>query len=200
MEISQGVPGKMRIALTFDCGAGRGYIDQILQTLNEYQVPATFFVTGSWAENNPDDVRRISQSGFRIGNHTQNHLNLTEISDDQIVKELASVEETILELTGKSTKPLFRPPFGSRDERVLQVVASQGYWSIYWTVDSLDWQEGHDPQWVKERILSRLDDGAIVLCHVASEYTYLVLGELIQEIRGRGFTFVPLDDFLELPP
>ncbi len=200
MEISRGVPGKMRVSLTFDCGAGRGYIDQILETLTRNGIPATFFVTGSWAENNPDDVRRISEFGYRIGNHTQNHLYLTEISDEEIKSELSSVEETVLKLTGKSTRPLFRAPYGNRDERVLQVVASQGYWSIYWTIDSLDWQEGHDPGWVKDRILSRLEDGAIILCHVASEYTYLVLQELIGEIQSRGFSFVPIEDFLELSP
>lgn len=188
----------MRVSITFDCGAGRGYIDQILEILTQKGIPATFFVTGSWAENNPDDVLRISEMGFRIGNHTQNHLYLTEISDQEIISELSSVEEIVFQLTGKSTRPFFRPPYGNRDDRVLEVVASQGYWSIYWTIDSLDWQEGHDPQWVKDRIISRLEDGAIILCHVASEYTYLVLEELIEEIESKGFSFVPLEDFLEL--
>jgi delta-lactam-biosynthetic de-N-acetylase len=187
----------MRIALTFDAGAGRGYIDQILEVLVQNKTPATFFLTGTWVEDNPEDVKRISQLGFRIGNHTQNHPYLTQLSDEEIKNELDSLEEKVVRLTGKSTKPLFRPPYGDRDERVLQVVASQGYWSIYWTCDSLDWEEGHDPQWVKERILSRLEDGAIILCHVASPYTYLVLDDLISSIRKMGYTFVSIDEFLK---
>ncbi|MDI6868049.1 MAG: polysaccharide deacetylase family protein [Coprothermobacterota bacterium] len=196
-EVAQGTPGKNRIALTFDAGAGRGYIDQILETLVRNKVPATFFVTGAWAEDNPEDVKRISQLGFRIGNHTQTHPYLTGLSDEEIRNELHSLEQKVVELTGRSTRPLFRPPYGDRDERVLEIAASEGYWSIYWTIDSLDWQEGHDPQWVKERILSRLEDGAIILCHVASPYTYLVLDELIQSIREMGFTFVPIEEFLK---
>lgn len=187
----------MRIALTFDAGAGRGYIDQILKTLVQDETPATFFLTGTWVEDNPEDVKRISQLGFRIGNHTQNHPYLTQLSDEEIKNELNSLEERIVELTGKSTKPLFRPPYGDRDERVLEVAASQGYWSIYWTCDSLDWEEGHDPEWVKTRILSRIEDGAIILCHVASPYTYIILDELIQNIREKGYTFVSIEEFLK---
>jgi peptidoglycan/xylan/chitin deacetylase (PgdA/CDA1 family) len=196
-EISSGKAGKNRVSLTFDAGAGRGHIDEILEILLRQKVPATFFITGAWAEQNPEDVKRIAELGFRIGNHTQNHPHLTELSDEEVIFELQTVESRILELTGKSTKPFFRPPYGDRDQRILEIAASEGYWSIYWTLDSLDWQEDHDPDWVKNRILSNLQDGMIVLCHVASPYTYQILEDVIYSIRERGFDFVPLAEFTE---
>lgn len=198
LEISRGPQGGNRIAFTFDGGAGRGYVEEILAILDDNEVPATFFLTGTWIDQFPDAVEAIHDRGFNLGNHTLTHPHLTELSDEEVVEEIQAVEDRIQDLLGVSTRPFFRPPYGERDGRILELLQEEGYVSMYWTIDSLDWQVESTPESVRERVMDRLEDGAIVLFHLASESSHLVLDELIKEISGRGYRFVALEDFL--PP
>lgn len=196
LEIAQGALGENRISLTFDGGAGRGHVDEILAVLTSKKVPATFFLTGNWIDLFPEAVQAIYNQGYPIGNHTLNHPHLTQLEDEEVREELRAVENRVQDLLASSTRPFFRAPYGERDERILQLAQEEGYISIYWTIDSLDWQVESTPDSVRERVLDRLQDGAIILFHLASESSYLVLDDLIEEISERGYKFVSLEDFL----
>lgn len=189
----------MRLALTFDAGADPGYAKEILDILGKHKAPATFFLTGDWLEQNAEDAREMTLRGHALGNHCQTHLHLTPLEDEEVRSELRQMEETCLRLVGHSTKPYFRAPFGERDGRILRLAAEEGYWHIYWTVDSLDWEAGHSNDWVKERVLTRLQDGAIILFHVSSPYTVQILDDLLDQMESKGYRIVPLADFLPLP-
>ena len=110
----------------------------MLKTLREHNVKITFFLTGKWIKENPDLVRQIVADGHEIANHTFTHPDLTQPGRRPIRKELADTEALMQETAGATTRPLFRPPYGAYDERVLRMVAGQGYLPIYWTLDSLD--------------------------------------------------------------
>ena len=86
---------------------------------------------------------------------------LLEEKEAEIRYQLRSTEEIIKKTTGMSMKPLFRPPYGARDARVLRIAADEGYRSIYWTVDSLDWKTDTKPEQVKNRVLAGIGNGAI---------------------------------------
>lgn len=182
------------VVFTFDGGSGTQSMDLILSTLDKYNLTGTFFLTGKWAEANINDVKRINIAGHEIFNHTYSHPDLATVSDAQIAEEFSKTESIISAITGKSTKPFFRPPYGSRNLHIREFVASLGYQDIYWTIDALDWKEstGTTAETVKSRILDNLAPGNIYLMHIGDNLTGQVLDEVILEIQNRGYTIMSL--------
>jgi peptidoglycan/xylan/chitin deacetylase (PgdA/CDA1 family) len=129
-EIARGNPERLQVALTFDAGASAAYTPAILATLREQGVRVTIFLTGSFAERNPELVKQMVADGHELANHTYTHPDLTQMSDAAIRRELRRTEEVVQEISGATTKPYFRPPYGARDNRVRQVAAEEGYRTI----------------------------------------------------------------------
>jgi len=183
--------GSDRIALTFDAGASPAPTPAILSALRAAGVHVTFFLTGKWAEQNPSLVKRIVAEGHEIGNHTYSHPDLRKLTDDQITDQLAKTEDIITRIAGEGSKPYFRPPFGGRDKRVLQVAAQAGYTSVYWSLDSWDsYKKGITGKEIAERVLGRIEGGDIVLMHCGSAATAQALPGIIDELQNRGYRIV----------
>lgn len=117
-----------RIALTFDAAWGNEDTRQIMDILNKHDVKVTFFMTGGWVEQFPDDVKMIYENGHDLGNHSQNHKNMSQITDSEKESELMSVHEKVKELTGYEMF-LFRPPYG--ETRVRKYVPSLIFYFTY---------------------------------------------------------------------
>lgn len=185
------------VALTFDAGSDRGYAEQILDLLADEGIQAGFGLTGKWAEANPDLVRRMSDSGHTLINHTYDHPHMETLSTAERISELDETESIVYAITAASTKPYFRPPFGSYDQQVLVDVGSLGYrFAIMWTVDSLGWK-GIPPDQIVERCIDGAAPGAIFLLHVGSASTdYDALPELITQLRDAGYGFATLSELL----
>jgi peptidoglycan/xylan/chitin deacetylase (PgdA/CDA1 family) len=196
-EIVKGSAASKKIAFTFDAGSTSEATQQILQTLKDNNIKATFFLTGTWIESNPDLTKEIAQQGHTFGNHTYSHPDLTQQKEVDIRYQLSSTEGLIKSTAGNTMKPIFRPPYGARDARVLRIAADAGYRSIYWTVDSLDWKTDMKPEQVKNRILAGLENGAIVLMHCGSPQTAQILPELINDIKSRGYTITDVAGLFE---
>lgn len=125
-----------KIALTFDAAWGNEDTAKILEILKKHDVHVTFFMTGGWVESYPDDVKAILAAGHDLGNHSENHKNMSRISDEEKRQELMSVHDRVKELTGYEMF-LFRPPYGDYDNAVVRVAEECGYYPIQWDVDSL---------------------------------------------------------------
>lgn len=125
-----------KIALTFDAAWGNEDTSKILEILKKHDVHVTFFMTGGWVESYPDDVKAILAAGHDLGNHSENHKNMSQISDEEKRRELMSVHDRVKELTGYEMF-LFRPPYGDYDNAVVRVAEDCGYYPIQWDVDSL---------------------------------------------------------------
>lgn len=201
VEVARGHPGR-RVALTLDAGASAEPVADILNTLRQYDVHITFFLTGKWAEENPDIVRRIAAEGHEIGNHTYSHPYMTELTEEAIIEEVQRTEQIIRELAGQTTRPLFRPPYGDRNQALLDTLGREGYISIYWTVDSLD--SVGDPK-TADFLLQRVThppvelDGAIILMHVGNRTTADALPAILEWYRREGYQVVKVSDILRAP-
>ena len=132
--VTRGDPDRRIVALTFDAGSDTGFTAQILDVLARSSVPATFGITGKWAEANPDLVRRIAGAGHVLMNHTYDHRSFTGVSARPALLSAAErradverTEEIIRGLTGRTTRPWFRPPYGDYDASVNAVVGALGY-------------------------------------------------------------------------
>jgi peptidoglycan/xylan/chitin deacetylase (PgdA/CDA1 family) len=195
--ISRTATDEKVLALTFDAGADSGHTMAILDILEVQQVKATFFLTADWLEQNPELGQAIASRGHCLGNHTASHPHLTEITDDEVTRELTRTEEAAQRACGRSTRPFFRPPFGEYDERICRLAARAGYeYLILWTIDSRDWQMIPAEE-LTARIVENVQPGAIVLMHVGSQTKEPeALPETIRQLRAKGYRFATLDELL----
>jgi peptidoglycan-N-acetylglucosamine deacetylase len=185
------------VALTFDAGSDRGFAAEILDTLAAQGIKASFGMTGKWAESNRDLLLRMVNEGHTLINHTYDHPHMETLSTEQRVRQLALAEEIIRESTGTTTKPYFRPPYGSYNNQVLIDVASAGYrYSVMWTVDCLGWK-GLPPSEVAARCRNALEPGAILLMHVGAASTdYPALDEILADIARSGYRYGTIKELL----
>ncbi len=204
VDVTEIPTGDRVVALTFDAGANSAGLPSILGTLADQRVPATFFVTGQWVDDNPRGVAVIHADGHRLGNHSMSHPHLPALPDQAIRDEVQGAEQRIL-AAGADPRPLFRFPFGDRDERTIAAVNDLGYVAVRWTVDTLGWRGtsgGMSAQEVTNRAMNALRPGEIVLMHLGSnpeDGTTLdadALPDMIERMRAAGYTFVTLDALL----
>jgi len=196
MELLCGNSEKKYIYLTFDCGYEAGYTEKILKTLTDNEITATFFITAHYLNSAEDMVKKIIESGSAIGNHTVNHKNLVNLSDDEIKKEIMDLHNALYEKLGYEMK-YFRPPKGEFSERVLSTVNSLGYTSVFWSNTYDDWDKNNQGrgEYGKKKILDNLHNGSIILLHSTSEDNSLILDDIIKEAKNMGYEFKSLDGF-----
>lgn len=200
-EVVRGDPSTGVIALTFDAGTeGGGAAPQILEILRERNLHLTFFLSGHWVDHNPELAQQIVADGHEIANHSYDHPDLTHLTDDQIVWELDYTDQVVSDVMGAHTRPYFRPPFGSRNARVLQVAAASGFRSIYWTIDSGDWLPRATSAGVADKILRYAEPGDIVVEHVGSEASAEALPIVLDELTQRGLKIGTVSQVLALAP
>ena len=171
------VPTRLRtdrhvVALTFDAGAGDQGLAKILAALGASDVPATFFVTGRFAELYPDQVRAISLR-YPIGNHTYDHRQLTAMRPGDVRNELQRAQSVIGDITGGNRTALFRFPYGASSTSTVAIVNALGYTAVGWTVDTLreGTSLGQSTTSVLQRVLEHLQPGEIILMHVGANPT-----------------------------
>ena len=168
----------------------------ILDTLAKYNVHATFFMTGGWVANFPEDVKKIQADGHDLAHHSENHKNMSQLSDDEKTTELMTVHNKVKELTGYDMF-LFRPPYGDYDNAVVLNAKENGYYTIQWDVDSLDWKDyGVDA--IIDTVCNHkhLGNGSIILCHNGAKYTAEALDTLITNLKNQGYEFVPISELI----
>ena len=185
-----------KIALTFDAAWGNEDTAQILEILKKHDVRVTFFMTGGWVESYPDDVKAILAAGHDLGNHSENHKNMSQLSDAEKKEELMKVHEKVRTLTGYEMF-LFRPPYGDYDNAVVNVAKENGYYTIQWDVDSLDWKDYGVDSIIKTVTQHKhLGNCSIILCHNGAKYTAKALDMLIATLKNEGYTFVPVSELI----
>ncbi|MGN0243147.1 MAG: polysaccharide deacetylase family protein, partial [Lachnospiraceae bacterium] len=128
------------VSLTFDSAWGTEDLDDILNILKDNEVPACFFVTGEWVDTYPGAVKKIVSAGHEIGSHGDKHKHMSALSVEENRQELEQCNRKIENVTGSRTK-LFRAPYGDYDEELIKTVTAEGYYTIQWDVDSLDWKD-----------------------------------------------------------
>jgi len=190
------------VALTFDDGSDGTNIPAILKILSDNNVKATFFITGKAALNHPTRIKSIVAKGHAIGNHSYSHPYFTKISATSMKSQLTKTEDLIKTLTGKTTKPYFRPPYGAYNTLVLQTVGSIGYTkTIKWNIDTIDW-DGRSAYRIYSKVLNNIVPGSIVLMHTGAgaKYTTAALPTIIKGLKAKGYRFVTIPTLLGINP
>lgn len=185
-----------KVALSFDAAWGNEDTQRILEILAKHNIHVTFFATGGWVESYPDDVKAILDAGHDLGNHSENHKNMSQLSNDEKEREIMKVHDKVKNLTGYEMF-LFRPPYGDYDNDVIKTATKCGYYPIQWDVDSLDWKDyGVDSIISTVCTNKHLGNGSIILCHNGAKYTADALDTLITNIKGQGYEIVPVSELI----
>lgn len=197
VEIAHTDTSTKMVALTFDAGASGEPTPDILDTLRSAGLSVTFFLTGQWCERHADLVRRIAEDGHEIANHSYSHPDLRKLDDRAVQEEITRTEQVVQRITGRPCAPYFRPPYGSRDQRIISLVSQLGYTCVYWSVDSWDaFKKGITAEEVKERVLTKTRGGDIVLMHCGSWATARALPDIIRTLESRGYKIVRVSELL----
>lgn len=175
-----------QIWLTFDDGPHPTNTDKVLATLAQHGIKATFFVVGENAKTRKPIVQRIFNAGHRVGNHSYSHPNLTTLSAAQVRDQIVKTDALIgtFHRGGK----IFRPPYGAHNARVDGLIAQHGYRSIFWNVDTEDWNKKNQPTgWITQGLNQiKARDDCRVLNHDIHATTAANLGTFIQRIKQLG--------------
>lgn len=183
-----------KVALTFDAAWGADKTLKILEILEKYDVKATFFLVGFWLDKYPEETKAIAESGCEIGNHSNNHLQMSKLSVEKITEELNYVNEKVYQLTGK--KPTyFRPPFGDYDNELIDTAEKLGLTTIQWSVDSLDWK-GLSATEITSRVVKNVQNGSIVLFHNNSDNILEALPLVLANLINRGYEPVCMSELV----
>ncbi len=184
------------VALTIDDGPHRETTPQVLATLREKNVKATFFVMGKNAEAHPHLLLEVAAEGHEIGNHAYSHRLLTKMNPEEIAAELNKGEEILL-LTGQKPQ-LFRPPGGAYNEEVLTQARNRGYSTILWCIDPGDWRRPSVEQ-VVNNVMGAVKPGSIILFHDGQHSlpTARAIGMIVDKLRFQGYEFVTVSELLQ---
>jgi len=175
------------VLLTFDDGPHNPNTSKVLEVLKKHQVKALFFVIGKNINGNEEIVKQIVADGHQLGNHSFTHHNWIDVwSTKKVTEDFATCQKQI-ELYQPQTK-LFRPPYGVTNPNLARAVKTLNFQSVGWSIRSYD-TSIKDIEKIKERILSQLKPGAIILLHDRLDFMPELLEVLIPEIKSKGYQF-----------
>lgn len=198
-DSSQTIPLKP-IALTFDDGPWPNTTSQILDTLKQQKVKATFFVIGKHVKIYPQLIKQVVAEGHAIGNHTWSH-EYGYYDEAAATRELEDTSKLVYKTTGVKTF-LFRPPAGILNNGLVTTAQEKKYAVVMWSVDSKDWRyRGNSSGQLVESVLHDAKPGGIVLMHDGGgdrATTIKALPQIITQLKKRGYTFVTVPELMEI--
>lgn len=183
-----------KVAVTMNCAWSAEDIDDILKTLEENHVKITFFMVGDWVEKYPDAVKKISDAGHEIGTHSNTHPHVNKLTSEENLEELKISTEKIEKITGNKTD-LYRTPYGEYNNTVINVANENGYYTIQWNLDTLDY-EGLTGEQMWNRIKDKLEKGSIILSHNGTKHTAESLDMIIKNIKSKGYKIVKVSELI----
>lgn len=183
-----------KVALTFDVAWGSENIEEILEILDKHNAKATFFLVGSWVDDNEDLVKEIHNRGHEIGNHSNTHSSFPDISNEEKIEEITLTAKKIEYLIGEKVN-LFRPPFGKVDKDTMNTCKSLGYYTIKWDVDSGDWKNIGSSH-VIDRVSKYTSSGSIILFHANVSDVGIYLDNTLTNLEKKNYSIVTVSNLI----
>ena len=181
------------VGLMFNVYSGTEYLEDIMETLKQNGVCATFFIGGVWAEKNQGVLSDIVENGFEIGSHGYFHKDHSKLGYKENCEEMRVTHKLIKSITGVDIK-LFAPPSGAYSSVTLDASEDMGYKTIMWSKDTIDWRD-HDTELICKRATDNIKGGDLILMH-PTESTAEALPEIIGKIKAEGLEMLGVSDVL----
>jgi len=197
-----GSRARPEIALTFDACPRKErpeFSTAIVDYLQQEHLPATFFVSGLWAEHCLDGIKRLAEIPyFEIGLHGYHHWKSSELTEEVIASEIERTRSTLVQL-GCKPQPFFRPPYGDCPPKLIKAARELGVLTVMWDVVSGDPNPRNTAQLLEHRVLTSTRNGSIVIMHVndGGIWTAQALPAIVAGLREKGFQFVSVGQLLK---
>lgn len=191
--VYQGNTGNKVVAITVNVDWGEEYIPGMLEVFKKYDAKVTFFVTGKWAEKNPELLKKMHKAGHSIQNHGYKHIHFNSVSSSEANNQIKKAEEVINKTINQRTS-YFAPPYGEFNKQLLTVTSDMNYYLIMWSVDTIDWQRPA-PETIVKRVLNKVHNDAIILMH-PTDPTLKALPGMLDQLKEEGYKMVTIDKLL----
>lgn len=183
-----------QVAISFDAAWGADKTEGIMEILKEYNAGATFFLVGFWVDDYPEMTKKIAENGFEIGTHSNTHPDMAKLSKETIKNELETSVSKIETCVGKEVT-LFRAPYGSYNNDLLDTASSLNLKTIQWDVDSLDWK-GLSASEITKRVMGKVKNGSIILMHNNSDNVLDALRLVLNRLQVAGYKVTSISDLI----
>lgn len=185
-----------KVALSFDAAWGNDDTRNILDILAKNNIKVTFFMTGGWVNKYPEDVKAIAAAGHDIGNHSENHKQMSQLSKEQCTQEIMKTHNRVKKLTGIEMN-LFRAPYGDYNNNLVGMARELKYYTVQWDVDSLDWKD-YGVKSIIDSVVNNqhLGKGSIILMHNGAKDTPKALQAIITGLQEKGYQIVPISQLI----
>jgi len=190
---SAGENGK-GVSLMFNVYEGTEIVYRLLDTLKEYEVKATFFIGGCWADDNVQCLKDIHTNGHEIGNHGYFHKDHTKLSLADNKKEISACNKFIQLAIGKKVT-LFAPPSGAYSNDTLSAVRSLGMKTVLWSKDTIDWRD-KNTEIIYTRATKNVVKGDFILMH-PTQTTADALDDILQYYKDNDLKTVTVSENLQ---
>ena len=188
--IFQGNTGAKAVAITVNVDWGEEFIPAMLDEFKKNNALVTFFVTGRWAEKNPEMLKKMAIAGHSIQNHGYKHVHFNQLSPTEVTSEIKKAEDVIYGITGTRSS-FFASPYGEYNSQLVRTVNGINYKYIMWSADTIDWQRP-DPTTIVNRVIKKVHNDAIVLMH-PTEPTLKALPEMLKQLREQNYQMITID-------
>ena len=182
------------VSLMFNIYWGTEEVYRILDILDEHDAKATFFLGGSWADDNVACVKEILSRGHELGNHGYFHKDHAALSEEENLQEISVCNQFIRLMTGAEIT-LFAPPSGSYGKASLEACAALNMKTILWSRDTIDWRD-KDASLIYTRATKDIKGGEFVLMH-PMEATADALGDILTYYEIHSLCAVTVSENLQ---
>ncbi|CAM2803394.1 polysaccharide deacetylase family protein [Paenibacillus sediminis] len=182
---------KKVVLLTFDDAPKEAkMLNGLIDTLDKHHAKAIFFVNGYRVKEHPELLKLIHERGQIIGNHSWDHIDLKKESPQNVKKQIEDVQKIVKDTIGTAPQ-FFRPPYGSGNDTVKQVVKDNDLLYMTWSNGSLDWdsKNKNKPDAIIKNVLDQLHSGSNILMHELP-WTVDALDTLLTKLEAKGYSFV----------
>ena len=186
---------KKVVAFACNVDWGNEYIEPMLKVFKDNNIKISFFVTGKWAEKNPEMLKIIFENGHEIGNHGYNHIDYDKLSYEQNTEEISKTHIIIKNVLNYESK-LFAPPSGAYNDNTIRAAKDLDYDIIMWSIDTIDWRDDSYKDIIIKRVIDKIHNSAIVLMHPTEE-TLKALPEIILYLNNNGYKIGKVGDIIK---
>ena len=186
---------KKVVAFACNVDWGNEYIEPMLKVFKDNNIKISFFVTGKWAEKNPEMLKIIFENGHEIGNHGYNHIDYDKLSYEQNTEEISKTHIIIKNVLNYESK-LFAPPSGAYNDNTIRAAKDLDYDIIMWSIDTIDWRDDSYKDIIIKRVIDKIHNSAIVLMHPTEE-TLKALPEIILYLNNNGYKIGKVSDIIK---
>lgn len=184
---------KITIVFSFDDGPNGKKTQNILSTLEDYKMSATFFMLGNKLLNDKETVKKVANSHSEVGYHSFNHTSFIKQKISEVKNEYQTSNEIFYNLTNNYFK-YTRPPYGSYNQKVLESIDTP---FVRWDIDTNDWRY-HDAEYITKYVLENYSNGDIILFHDSYDTTVKAINKLVPILYNLDVQVLSITDYTKL--